>query len=403
MISRKILSSNLLLLLFIICPIFALPFAINMVFNKKKWAVFILSLFMGLCAILWPPTGDLYRHSISYFEYRQMTLPCFVNELKMHPDFIFHILSFVFAKIGLNFEILRFLFVFICYNIIFYIFYDSVKCKKIGYHNLIFTCFYFSVMFFSIVQGLRFATAVYIFIYGSYIYLINTNNKGLIYLILSFLIHFSIFPLSVLVILIKVGLNINRTSMFILFFVILFLANDVVLKFILNLLPISDIFRLRLESYLFGYWNVEFLEDHSFKYLLSRYLSHLAMYPLLLYVLITDHDSKYATLNRLLFLLICVSFLISKTLYFRLSILVVPVALIYFCRNCNFGVKSIYLLLLCLFIGFSSQIYTFRREFSLSREYKLIFPVPYVLINSFEYQWIIDNVYSDGEGKNLKY
>ena len=29
---------------------------------------------MGLCAMLWPPTGDLYRHNMMYFDFQNMTL-----------------------------------------------------------------------------------------------------------------------------------------------------------------------------------------------------------------------------------------------------------------------------------------------------------------------------------------
>ena len=131
-------------LIFILHPLLCLPLIIIEVYNKRHYALILLGCFMGLCAMLWPPTGDLYRHTMDYFDYIDKD----EFELKLGQfDFILYYLSYVFANLGINFELVRFLFVFLSYMIVFFIFEDMGKTTEfITKHYRISLCiFFFSV------------------------------------------------------------------------------------------------------------------------------------------------------------------------------------------------------------------------------------------------------------------
>ena len=66
-------------LIFILHPLLCLPLIIIEVYNKRHYALILLGCFMGLCAMLWPPTGDLYRHTMDYFDYIVLTVAAVVS------------------------------------------------------------------------------------------------------------------------------------------------------------------------------------------------------------------------------------------------------------------------------------------------------------------------------------
>ena len=62
-------NQSFLIILFVLYPFATLPFLFIKIIERKKYAFVLLAIFMGLCAILYPPLGDLYRHSLRYFSY----------------------------------------------------------------------------------------------------------------------------------------------------------------------------------------------------------------------------------------------------------------------------------------------------------------------------------------------
>ena len=138
----------LILFLFIIYPISALVPIFCEIYNRKKYAFTFLALFMGLCAILYPPYADLYRHQLKYFsfatEYDSLQIIT-TNGL----DFLLHTINNAFAQLGINFEIIRFLFTFISYQICFWIFKDIVSRNHLlstnrKYYFITFLCVFLS-------------------------------------------------------------------------------------------------------------------------------------------------------------------------------------------------------------------------------------------------------------------
>ena len=83
-------------ILFLIWPMLALPCVIVEVLNRRKYSFVLLTIFMGYIDYLWPPTGDLYRHTLSYFEFKYSS-SYMLREYQ--EDYVMHILSFIFPRL----------------------------------------------------------------------------------------------------------------------------------------------------------------------------------------------------------------------------------------------------------------------------------------------------------------
>lgn len=402
--SRKYLVFPILL--FIICPILSLPFIFYYISKRKCEAMTLLSLFMALCSMLWPPTGDLYRHNMMYYEFQKMNINQFVDFISIQFDFVLYLISFLFAKLGLPFEYIRALLVFAVYQMAFWTFRDCSRRNPNldKSYMLFFLLFFLSVLFFVITQGLRYGFSIYLFAFGIYLYLINKNNIGLFCVILSIFVHYSLTPYLVILLFSKFVTNVSSFKIVILSAICIFTFSSSIGESIVNILPIGDDLNRALLAYTSGYWSREYLDDHSLFYQLSRILASVMMYPLLFFVIKNDAKDEICRYAKCLTVLIAIYYAISNTLFTRISQFFIPIGLYIWALLYNYKWKKYSLLLLsCGVLSFISQIYTFRREATISREYMLFCPVVVSLSSGYTYSWIIDNVYEDGAGKSLKY
>ena len=357
---------------------------------------------MGLCAMLWPPTGDLYRHNMTYFDFHEMSVDQFLDFMELRFDFVLYVVSFSFAQISIPFEFIKFLFVFIAYKLTFCVFEDCL-CRNphIGRLNAV-GCFivFFSVQFFTIVQGLRFGFAASLLAFGSYQYLVRRKRLGMLYIAVSCITHFSVIPVVLVLFIARLGIKIKSLWIVVLSVVCLLCLNPRVLQSIIDILPINAVAYAALSGYVTGYWGGEFLEDHSVQYQIAKYLGHLMMYPLLYFTIRNGSGQPFSQFAKLLIVIVCACFAISDTLYFRIAILFIPVGVfLFFIGSRGYLSLKVYLLLLCGCLSFVSQIYAFRREAAISREYMLFYPVPFGFSTTFSEQWIDQHVYDNGEGK----
>lgn len=394
------------ILLFILCPIMSLPFIFYYISKRKYEAMTLLSLFMALCSMLWPPTGDLYRHNMMYFEFQKMTTDQFVAFMSMQFDFVLYLISFLFAKLGLPFEYIRAIFIFTAYQMTFWIFRNCLKLNPSlnKSYMLFFLLFYLSVLFFVITQGLRYGFAIYLFAFGLYLYLIDKNRMGLFCMIVSVFIHYSLIPYLLLLLFAKFVTNVSSFKVVILSAICIFTFSSSIGESIINVLPIGDELNRTLLIYTSGYYSGEFLDDHSLFYQLSRILTSVMVYPLIYFVVRNDIEGEMHKYAKWLVVLIAIYYAISSTLFMRISQFFIPIGLCIFVLLYSSKFKRYSLLvLLCGILSFVSQIYTFRREATISREYMLFCPVAVSLSSEYTYDWIMDNVYEDGSGKSLKY
>lgn len=375
--------------------------------NRDKLSLTMLSLFMGLCSFLWVPTGDLYRHNMMYFEFQYFSNADFFQYILLRPDFLLYLFSYLFAKISLPFELIRFILVFISYKIAFALAQDVIKLNPLynRYYKYIILIFFLSVQFFTISQGLRFGFASYIMVWGVYMLLVKKRKKGFVFVVLANLIHYSFSLPSILLLVVLLGFKINKWITLILSCLFGLIFNMLTIDFLINMLPLPEMLKQLAIAYTTGYWSGEFLDNYSFKYLLSRHLAIIPIYFLFMLVVFKKENHKINWYAHLLFLNLMISYSISATFFFRMSVFSVLIFFISYLLSDN--IRSFYLeikvLVLVFFISFLSQIYTYRRELTISSEFKLLFPAPIALINIYSQSWLEDNVYEDGCAKYLSY
>ncbi len=396
-----------LIILFALSPLLSLPFILYSASNREKICGAMISVFMGIVAMLWAPTGDLYRHNMDYFYFQQMNWYDFIYYLKYKPDFLIYLLSFVFAKLNINYEFVRFILVFVSFQMSFNVFLDAIRCseKMSRYHVFVFFVFFFSVPFFWIVLGVRFSTAACLFVYGLYYYLKYAKKEGLIYITISLFIHFSmILPLLVLV-MSKIRLKWSNRFLFLVLLMVLIFFRPSFLQYLIDVLFGGNYIHLYLSAYISGYWNGEYLEDHSFKFLLSNILTSISMYPLFIIAMKVVTRQRFDEYVRMLLIMICVCLMVSYTLYFRYALLMVLILVYYLFgwHLCILSKKNIICLFLFSLLSFTSQIYSWRRELTISNEKLLFYPIPVSLSSSYSYEWLLENINYDGQAKNLKY
>lgn len=383
-------------LCFIIWPLFSLPIILIEVYNRKRYAIYLLSFFMGLLAILWAPTGDLYRHNMSYFNY--------IGEKDFELgwsqfDFVLHYLSWMFANNGINFEIIRFLFVLTSYLCIDWIFFDLIKKYELPnkYYHLCFAILFFSVNYFNITFGLRYGFGCVIIGTGYYLIFHNNNKLGWLFALFSVFIHYSlVFVLLILILGKFVKPKTKIAYIGLLFFLI---PSTFLIETIIGFLPIGDIAKGILTTYTSGYWSGEFLEERSLLYRIATFTWNIATY----YALFCFYTSKIKARNdsmiTLLVLLWCISSC-STELYSRITqVISIPLILwmVYNFARKQSPVSHLKILRTLLIFAFICNAYSMRFVIYESRYSKLFFYSSWnILTEKYDRTWINRNVNYDG-------
>lgn len=399
-------NSLLVFFCFLLYPLGALPLLFIEIYNNKKYAFVLLSLFMGLVAYLIAPTGDLYVHSIEFSDFKDFTFSDFLSILPFTIDFVYYFIAFIFAKLAIPFGFIRFIFVVLSYLIVFDIFRDVCssnnnlnKNKKLT--TIVFFICFFQVLFMSVAIGLRFGFSVYLMLYGVYLLFKKNNFKGWFFILLSCFTHFSMILIFFSILIAKLFkiTKLNKTVLFLsLGFAII--GTDI-LQFIIDLLPLNDFLKEKLIMYITGYWGNSFLEDHSFLYRISRLFNHISVYPLMFFLFITKVKNQLLSIVFVLSILLFILYPITN-LFYRFVMIIVPILLISFLLSYdNSKLHSLFLILIftCSSITFFlGNIYSHKRNLQISYEYKLTYTsFPMIFFSSYDKNWIDDHITSNGD------
>lgn len=389
--------------IFIISPLLALPVIVVEVLNKRKYANYFLCVFLGICSILWAPTGDLYRHNLLYYNY------VYTSKFEFLPtqiDWVVYYINWIFAKAGINFEYIRCIFIIISYLIAFWF----IKCisqesrfYKTNYRYLV-GIILLSVKFVSITFGLRYGFACQLLALSYYMIFYRHNKWGWIFAVIAAFTHYSI---SVLVIVFLVGKIYPSKSKLFAFIglPLLICSNTNVLEIIIKALPLPDLMKAIAISYASGYWSGEFIQNKSLFYRIAQILWNIETYYLAWVFLTRKSNDK---LNQVVALLIFVLCLLSSSLefYYRiLSALTFPLlfwALRYISIISSKPLlKRVFLLTL---ISFLSELYSMRFVINISEFDMLLTSNFYELLNhTYGMEWINSHINSDGSIANPNY
>lgn len=381
--------------LFIFCPLLALPAIIIEVINRKHYANVLLCLFMGICAILWAPTGDLYRHTLSYFNYSYASS---FELTKFEYDFILPLISYGLAKAGINFEIVRFFFVVISYLITFE-FVNAIKNSSSFYQRhylLLLAILLFSVKFVSITFGLRYGFACQIFAWSYFLIYYRKNKTGWLIAIFSCFIHYSLFFLLIILLIYKIIILKNKKLAY-LGLPFLLLSSTNLLENIIIALPMPDFVKIAVLSYATGFWSGEFLQNKSIFYRIGQILWNLGTYySIIIFLTKKMNDSRNSILAIMFFVLCLLSS--STEFYYRILTAISFPFLFWVLSYCQKykSIKILQVSLLCIVLSWVSELYSVRQVIYESRYSKLYQPVWVSLTNQYDLKWIQKNVNPSG-------
>lgn len=381
--------------LFIICPLLALPAIIVEVINRKRYANVLLCLFLGLCAILWAPTGDLYRHTLSYFNYT------YANKFelsKFEYDFVLPIISYGFAKAGINFEFVRFLFVVISYLITFR-FVNVIKDSNSFYQKhylLLLTTLLFSVKFVSITFGLRYGFACQIFAWAYFLIYYQKKKIGWVVALFSGLIHYSLFFLLFILLINKIGIFKSKKIAFC-GIPLLLLSTTNLLEKIIIALPMPDFVKIAVLSYATGFWSGEFLQNKSIYYRIGQILWNLGTYYSIFIFLSKKMNDSRNSLLAIMFFILCLLSSSTEFYYRILTAISFPFLfwVLSYCQKCR-SVRILKIALICIVISWTSELYGVRQVIYESRYSELYLPVWVAMSNRYDLEWIQKNVNPSG-------
>lgn len=276
--------------LFLILPFWSLPLVLFQFFKtRRKFYAVLISVFFALTASLLAPTGDLYRIYTIYFDFQQTSFDGFLNFLSVKPDFLFYILLYVFAQIGLSIRILIFVLIFSFFQLSFSL---LLKQKK---QISILVILLFILQFDFLLQGLflRFPMAMLVVIYA-FLNRIEDKKPVFILLVLASMIHFAALVTIPLLFLSRIRLK--KLNLYLLISLFIMPFGSMLLIFMVdNLLPFfpETPLKTKLDDYFLGYWALDFFEERTWKALFLFYFERFFYILILLYFILTKASNNY--------------------------------------------------------------------------------------------------------------
>lgn len=370
-------------LFFLLSPLVSIPILIWGVLKGKKNNLVLISLAMALIGFVFPPFADLYRHTKDYLYWVDHGKDGFLL-MKGQIDFLFYSMSNIFAKNHIPFEYIRSVFVFICYQISFFLYRKSVEIKNVDWDSqeaqCLFWIFFLSVPFIWIVNGLRMATACYIAILGWYYYYNRNLAFGLLFYILSLTLHFGALMFFPLFLCINIpALKFSRIQVVMLSVLILGLGG-----ILLKLLPASLIEQLNMEKNVDLYMNrsqKEFGDTMSFNGFIAMWLERIMIVYVFYYLI---REWKMINFKDSFLIVVCFfawfMVLPFTILFQKLSLFIIPIILYLIIKNSSdiFFLKKIKL---CCIISFCAYVYGYRAPLMHTPIYKLLVSPAYVMMN----------------------
>lgn len=372
------------LVLLLLCPLLAVPFIISGIAKGKQNNLVLLSFVMAILAFIFPPFADLYRHTQQYLHfqiYGNSGLVFYGSNF----DFIFYTLSNFFAKNNIPFEYIRSIFVFISYQISFYLYKRCLKEKGVESNTkesfLLFWVFFLSVPFIWIVNGLRMATACYIAVFG-WVLVYNKRYIGLLAYIFALCLHFgSLLFAPIFIFLFLPKYSISKKA-FLIITLLLFVTGGT----LLSILPHSLITKLNMQS------NVDYYMKNSSKTfdsvmsvngLIAMYLERIMLvyiYMKALFGISALYNKKddFIVKNCLILWL---AFLPFTILFQKISLFIIPIVLFLVLKSLD-DYKMLKNIVLCCIISFVSYLYGYRKPFLNTPIYEMFTTPAYIFMNA---------------------
>lgn len=396
MLHSRRLDKIIVVCLFLLWPFLSLPFLLVELYKGRRYAFSLVAVLLGYFALLYAPTGDLYRYFQDYLTYSSLSISEFFMDLKGQMDVFQPTTFYLFSRIGMSADWIRFLYVYLSSELLFSIYCSSVRTNN-NYKNFI--IFLLLILFVRFERfTVRFGLSTMFFVFGWYKLEYCNQRKYWSFFLLAILNHFAfILPVVAYVVARFIRFKPSK-GIFLAILVGTFCLSGDYLSSIISHLPFNESVVNHLLAYTDGYWAADFLDDLSAKYNLGRNLLRLPFYVFSL-VLIFQYkkDRVLGTIVMTLILVLLFSPFIK--VQSRMEQVYVIQALVYLMNNTDELLKTkkrVYcaLALGCMYTFICT--WTIRRELSLSHETRLLCPSWVIWKSTYTEDWVDFNVYQDG-------
>lgn len=394
----------LLALLLILYPLGALPFILYEVYRGRKYAFLLLSLWMGLFTVLFPPVSDSYRHYLDYLACRTQTWNNVLQDSGM--DMGLACLNMMCAKTGISFEMERFLITVASLQMIFRIFNDICRTNRVlddsRYRLAFLLLLCLNYRYFTLIIGLRWLFAATIFTTGAYLLFAKDRKLGLLFAAAAIFMHFAITGFAVgaaLLYLTRFRLSKTlTTALFLAGWAVSALVFDRLLALFVGEQEVSH----HLNAYINGNYGQDvfdgFMNQNAFIYI---YLTYLPLIPLSAYAFAVPWRNRHTLAGiaalGMLMLGVTVKFPIIQERFVNVETML----LLFLCMQ-TFSPDRFRRLCLKTALGlsalsFAATIYAHRRFLAASRLHQFIYkPAPLILANTYDEKWLQQNLDSEG-------
>ena len=366
----------------------------------KKYAFILWAIFMGMLGVLYPPVGDIYRYTKDYLLYKDSSWDFFLELTSIKFDFLLSFLSYGVGKLGIEFELCKFLYNFTGYYLLGLIYLDILQKKKkqlSGIHSYYLLGFFIS---FDVIAYLwRFGLSSVFFVYGAYRIIYCNKKDGWVFAILSVLNHFSFLLFFFVLCLQRLHFfKFKKWLVTLMCICSLFISGDLLAK-IIPYLPLN--IAQRYSTYIDGYYATEYFASYSWRYQLHVFLESLIVYiSSFFYVIIYKNDRKEdLSITNGVLCLACLS-LPFDTLSMRfLAVLLLFIKIVFLWRYDGAKWKRLGLkcMFWCMMIGNLMSIWSMRRQLALGDFSMLLYASSYsVISHTYTEEWMNAHVYEDG-------
>lgn len=393
----------LLFVLFVVYPLIAMPVVIWGIFNKKKYCFTYLAAFMGLTAVLYPPYGDVYRYTLDFLLYKQLDFYTFIILSGLKFDFLLSYLAYGLGELDMNFDLYRFIYSFVGYQLLFNIFNSVVERNRYLQEKKVYRAFfilYFSLFVFTSFS-FRFGFSTILYVYAVYKLIYIGSNKGWLYMLLAVINHFSFAVFFILLLGVKKNLF-ERSRKFLLFCIVISFCfdNGLILENVMKILPLQESLLNHMMEYVNGNADQNLYADRPLTAKIGSMIGIISLYPVMYYSYkFHQKNILFSVIIQMFVLLACTApFLVVYQRYAQITIVLF---VLYFSAQYTHTLSERkclkVILTFCLF-SFLFHLYTIRKVLYASEEYKLLYSSFPVMINySYDEKWLYNNVSQEGD------
>lgn len=378
----------------LLCPLLALPFILSGMYRQKKGAYFLFSLFLGLLSWLQIPSGDLFRHTLQYYEEFGKPIEHIFDFSTGFHDFIATLAKWILVNNDLSFQYFRLFSMTESFYVLSLIYLWMIKNSPISYtRSQAFIRFIFLFLFFEFVQttsGTRYCFAVYNYIYGLHLLFdLRKRFLALVFFAFAVCIHDTLLFLIPLSFIIYTGCKSRKRGLTIL-----------IVCSILALAVISSL------TFLMGRRAEFYFEDGNS--LGGNTFQEVTIYGFILFTLSRaflipfgyisfkyfNPKAPWVRMMMVWTILMCV-FISNGVMIFRIAVFmsaIIPYLVISIERYTVFRRNMFKLLMFCAIMNTIFNTVNYRTYIANSRFEYIATPVPIILGYIYERHWILENI-----------